>query len=218
MCTSFTVYLEHTRISLFAVTKESLFFFFSFEVDDVLDQTSNAENSWFGHLWNTNKLKSPTRTSAAIVTWTVTLYCVWCLLFGVIVTQLEDELSKASWYAILLLSITVVLIVGSLVIINQQPMSSKVLSFSVPFVPWLPGISILVNLYLMMMLDYMTWVRFLIWIIVGLVIYFAYGIWHSKERPKIKNALAREPDVLDKSSVIQEEFGTVNLSKENLVS
>lgn len=106
----------------------------SFEVDDVLDDSNNVENTWFGHLWNTKNLKSPTRMSSAVVTWTVTLYCIWCLLLGVIVTQLEEELSNASWYAILLLAITVVLIVGSLVIVKRQPMSSKELSFTVPFV------------------------------------------------------------------------------------
>lgn len=189
--------------------------FSSFEVDD--DHPSNDVNSWLGHLWNSHKLKAPTRTSAAIVTWTVTLYCVWCLLLGVIVTQLEDELSNASWYAILLLSIMVVLIVGSLVVIKRQPMSAKVLSFSVPFVPWLPGISILVNFYLMMMLDYMTWVRFLIWIVIGLVIYFTYGIWHSKERPKLNDRERIENEQVDASSVI-EKPAIASVSKENLVA
>lgn len=94
-------------------------------------------------------------------------------------------------------------------------MSSKELSFTVPFVPWLPGVSILVNFYLMMMLDYMTWVRFIIWIAVGLVIYFSYGIWHSKERPKVKNALSNEPNADD--NVIQES-GISGMSKENLVT
>lgn len=131
-------------------------------------------------------------------------------------TQLEEELSNASWYAILLLSITVVLIVGSLLIIAQQPMSGKVLSFSVPFVPWLPGVSILVNFYLMMMLDVMTWVRFIIWIVIGLVIYFAYGIWHSKERPRLDDGLAPHETIVNDSSVI-ETPGIVNKSKENLV-
>ncbi|KAJ6648082.1 High affinity cationic amino acid transporter 1, partial [Pseudolycoriella hygida] len=169
-------------------------FIFSFEVDDNEGQPSYDENTWIGHLWNTKKLKTPTRITSAIVTWTVTLYCVWCLLLGVIITQLEEELSNASWYAILLLTISILLIVVSLTIIKRQPMSSKELSFSVPFVPWLPGISILVNFYLMMMLDSMTWVRFIIWIAIGLVIYFSYGIWHSKERSIVKDALRKDAD------------------------
>lgn len=39
--------------------------------------------------------------------------------------------------------------------------------FQVPCVPFLPGLSILINVYLMMMLDVMTWVRFGVWMIVG---------------------------------------------------
>lgn len=193
---------------------------FSFEVDDIFDKTVDAEssisNTWFGHLWNTKRLTSPTRLSSAIVTWTVTLYCVFCLILSLVVTQLEDEISNASWYAILLLVIAIVLIVGSLVIIKRQPMSSKELSFTVPFVPWLPGVSILVNIYLMMMLDYMTWVRFLIWIIVGLAIYFGYGVWHSKERPKVKNALKIQRSTADVDESVEEPT-VIGMSKDNLV-
>ncbi|XP_047369315.1 cationic amino acid transporter 2 isoform X5 [Vespa velutina] len=45
-------------------------------------------------------------------------------------------------------------------------------------------ISILINIYLMMMLDAMTWIRFLIWMTIGLVIYFFYGMWNSSNGEK----------------------------------
>ncbi len=44
----------------------------------------------------------------------------------------------------------------------------------------IPSLGLLTNLYLMSELGITNWLRFLIWLIVGLVIYFAYSIRHSK--------------------------------------
>jgi len=51
--------------------------------------------------------------------------------------------------------------------------------FRVPGVPYTPIISIVACLYLMLQLPAVTWVRFGIWLAVGLVLYFVYGYRHS---------------------------------------
>jgi amino acid transporter len=48
--------------------------------------------------------------------------------------------------------------------------------FRTPAVPWLPVLSIFCNVYLMLKLSFITWVRFTIWMFLGLSIYFFYGI------------------------------------------
>jgi basic amino acid/polyamine antiporter, APA family len=54
--------------------------------------------------------------------------------------------------------------------------------FRVPFVPIFPLIGIALCIYLMTKLEQATWWRFGIWMIVGLVVYFAYGRQHSRLR------------------------------------
>ncbi len=44
----------------------------------------------------------------------------------------------------------------------------------------IPVMGLLTNLYLMAQLGVTNWLRFLIWLAIGLVIYFSYGRWHSR--------------------------------------
>lgn len=52
--------------------------------------------------------------------------------------------------------------------------------FKTPLVPYFPILGILTNLALMIGLGWSNWARLLGWLVVGLVIYFTYGRWHSR--------------------------------------
>uniref|UniRef100_A0A8D8YCI2 Cationic amino acid transporter 3 n=1 Tax=Cacopsylla melanoneura TaxID=428564 RepID=A0A8D8YCI2_9HEMI len=67
-------------------------------------------------------------------------------------------------------------------ILSRQGQNTRRLNFKVPFVPLVPCVSIFMNIYLMINLDISTWVRFIVWLAVGLVVYFTYGIFHSKQK------------------------------------
>lgn len=54
-----------------------------------------------------------------------------------------------------------------LVIIGRQPPAEDDLSFKVPWVPVIPCLSVFINLYLMFQLDIHTWIRFLVWLVIG---------------------------------------------------
>jgi uncharacterized membrane protein len=51
--------------------------------------------------------------------------------------------------------------------------------FRVPFGPLFPILGVISCLYLMVNLTVMTWVRFLVWLNIGMVIYWFYGRTHS---------------------------------------
>jgi basic amino acid/polyamine antiporter, APA family len=54
--------------------------------------------------------------------------------------------------------------------------------FRTPLVPLVPILGIVVSLGLMVSLNGITWVRLLVWLVIGMVIYFTYSIRHSKLR------------------------------------
>jgi APA family basic amino acid/polyamine antiporter len=54
--------------------------------------------------------------------------------------------------------------------------------FRTPFVPVTPLLAILMCGYLMLQLPWVTWVRFVLWLAIGLVIYAGYGVRHSNLR------------------------------------
>ena len=56
--------------------------------------------------------------------------------------------------------------------------------FRVPGVPFTPIISILACAFLMFQLPVITWIRFGVWLAIGLVLYFLYGYKHSVLRNK----------------------------------
>lgn len=51
--------------------------------------------------------------------------------------------------------------------------------FKTPWVPVIPALAIIFCVYLMCQLQAFTWKGFLIWLVIGLIIYFSYGYKHS---------------------------------------
>jgi len=76
------------------------------------------------------------------------------------------------------LSAFVLVSIGVVVLRRKRPDLKR--SFTVPLSPWLPILSAVICAYLMLNLSVETWLRFLIWLAIGFVIYFTYSRSHSR--------------------------------------
>jgi basic amino acid/polyamine antiporter, APA family len=74
----------------------------------------------------------------------------------------------------------VLVAIGVLVLRRTRPDLPR--AFRCPGVPVVPILAVLASLYLMLNLPAATWIRFAVWMVVGLVVYFAYGARRSRLR------------------------------------
>ena len=86
--------------------------------------------------------------------------------------SLAELVNIGTLFAFVLVSI------GVIVLRRTQPDLPR--AFRTPLVPVVPILAVLFCLYLMISLPIYTWLRFVIWMILGLIVYFAYGMRHSR--------------------------------------
>ena len=85
--------------------------------------------------------------------------------------KLEEMVNVGTLFAFVLVS------AGVLVLRRSRPDLKR--GFRVPWVPLVPIASIVACVWLMLNLTALTWIRFLIWMALGVVIYLVYGRSHS---------------------------------------
>jgi basic amino acid/polyamine antiporter, APA family len=77
----------------------------------------------------------------------------------------------------------VVVAAGVLVLRRSQPDLPR--AFRTPLVPVLPILSVVASIYLMLNLPASTWLRFIIWMAIGFVVYFFYSARNSRLRTQL---------------------------------
>uniref|UniRef100_A0A8C6TR95 Solute carrier family 7 member 14a n=1 Tax=Neogobius melanostomus TaxID=47308 RepID=A0A8C6TR95_9GOBI len=125
------------------------------------------------------KMDRPTPSTGKTVTVCVLLLFIFIFVFCSFIIFGASSIADGSWWALLLLILLVLFLALLVIIILQQPENPKRLPYMAPCVPFVPAAAMLVNIYLMLKLSAITWIRFSIWCFVGILIYFGYGMWHS---------------------------------------
>lgn len=95
------------------------------------------------------------------------------LLAGFIPAQVAGEMTSIGT----LLAFT---LVCAAILIVRKTMPDVPRAFKTPFVPFVPIMGILTCLCMMSFLPADTWIRLVLWMLIGLDVYASYGIHHSK--------------------------------------
>jgi len=87
-------------------------------------------------------------------------------------SELAELVNIGTLFAFILVAI------GVLVLRRTRPDLKR--AFRCPGVPVVPLLAMLTSFYLMLNLPAATWIRFAVWMVIGLAIYFLYGARHSR--------------------------------------
>jgi basic amino acid/polyamine antiporter, APA family len=80
-------------------------------------------------------------------------------------------------------------IVCASIMVLRKTNAEQARPFRTPWVPLVPVLGILVNGYMMYKLGWVNWARLIIWLAIGLVVYFAYSRKHSRVQRNDRSAL-----------------------------
>jgi len=113
-----------------------------------------------------------TRTGTPVRTTVVTGVVVALISTFIPLSELAELVNIGTLFAFVLVA------VGVLVLRRTRPDLPR--AFRCPGVPVVPVLAVLASVYLMLNLPAATWLRFVIWMALGFVVYFTYGARHSR--------------------------------------
>jgi APA family basic amino acid/polyamine antiporter len=117
-----------------------------------------------------SQVNPTTRTPIRIIIWSGLLMA--CFSAFIPIHELAEMVNIGT------LAAFVIVCVGVIVLRYRQPNLHR--PFKTPLMPLIPLLGVGFCLYLIMHLNPVTWLRFLVWLIVGIIIYFTYSRYHSR--------------------------------------
>ena len=108
-----------------------------------------------------------TEKTGRIVSWASLLLCISSFVFFALMIHGIDLILRKDYWVISLTLIMGFLSIICIGVITAMPQNSTRLSFNVPCVPGIPIMAIFFNIFLMIKLSRVTWLRFVVWMVVG---------------------------------------------------
>ncbi|KAM5236290.1 cationic amino acid transporter 3-like [Ctenodactylus gundi] len=122
---------------------------------------------------------TPTSASGRVVYGCASFLLLVLVALCLLLAQWPERVFSGELGFVAVAVVLLLLIVGAALVLWRQPQNPAPVHFKVPALPLLPLLSISVNIYLMMQMSPGTWAQFGVWMLIGFVIYFGYGIRHS---------------------------------------
>ncbi|XP_014789344.1 cationic amino acid transporter 3 isoform X1 [Octopus bimaculoides] len=145
--------------------------------------SSIVSGSSFGSLFQfSNDYCEPTERSWRKFSISLIVYIISSVVLCVLTIHGRQYVYAQSWWAIIILAASLFTMITCLVVIARQPKNKINLLATTPYVPVVPLASFTLNAYLITSLPQSAWLRFAVWLAIGLLVYFGYGIHKSKER------------------------------------
>ena len=113
------------------------------------------------------KSDGPTRVTGRIATCSCILLLLWFFGFNSTLIFAFDQILEKQIFPITILAIFGILCIASISVIVSMPQSKTKYGFMAPCIPGLPILAIYCNIFLMLRLSTITWVRFAVWMFVG---------------------------------------------------
>ena len=130
---------------------------------------SNYSLSSIGQFFNLgdDNVSEPTEYTRRIALISMVIVIVLWTALCCLTVYGEEYIVSAEWWAIILLCLLLIAIIGLCIALGRQPKNTVRLNFKVPFVPLIPLGSVMINIYLMITLSTTTWIRFAVWMVLG---------------------------------------------------
>lgn len=118
-------------------------------------------------------------------------------ILGVVILALKVKLDpQLNFLGIIWLVVGTVITLCGLFFVLCHEENNIALTYKVPLVPYIPLLSLAINTCMMIYLNYLTWIRLIIWVAIGVLIYMTYGYRNSKEGKKDRVVPAKCPAVI----------------------
>ncbi|XP_033469652.2 cationic amino acid transporter 2-like isoform X2 [Epinephelus lanceolatus] len=130
----------------------------------------------------------PTQRTSKNVNIVTIIILFLVIVLSVLLSEALHSLRRRELWSVLLVCVLVLTLVFAVVIIWRQPQSTTKAAFMVPCLPVIPVLSVFINTYLMVQLGGETWISYAVWMAVGLIIYFCYGVRHSVQKQRLQEA------------------------------